>query len=105
MVRNVFFSVALSALLIYGVVRMVDTFQQAIPERVTLVDIHADRISYRTSNYATTTLFAVGLKAAREPPQKVGLHDCSRMDTLEAVVEILRAEGYANFVIELPDDC
>jgi len=105
MVRGVFFSVALSAMLIYAVYRMVDMYEQALPERVTRVDIYADSIGYRTGDYPTTSLFEIGLKAADDPPEQVSLHDCSRMDTLEEVVEILRAEHYSSFEIKLPQDC
>jgi hypothetical protein len=105
MIRGVLFSVALSALLIYAVYRMVDLYEAAMPERVTRVDIYAEHITYRTSEYPSTSLFAVGLKAAHDPPKYLGLHDCTRMDTLGTVVEILRAEGYTSFEIELPDGC
>lgn len=105
MVRGVLFSVALSALLVYAVYRMVDLYESALPERATRVDIYADHITYRTSDYPSITLFAVGLKAGRDPPKYLGLHACERMDTLEDVVDILRSEGYTSFEIELPDDC
>lgn len=105
MIRGILFSVALSALLIYAVYRMVDMYQQAVPERVTRVDVYSDHIAYRTSDYSSPSQFAIGLKAAREPPRKIGLHDCARMDSLEAVVVIVRDEGYRDFDIELPEDC
>lgn len=105
MMRGVLFSVALSALLIYAVYRMVDMYEAALPERATRVDIHPDHITYRGNEYPSTSLFAVGLKAIHDPPKYLGLHDCSHMDTLETVVEILRAEGYTSFEIELPADC
>jgi hypothetical protein len=105
MIRGVLFSVALSGLLIYGVYRMVDMYQDATPARVTRVDIYSDHIAYRTSNYPTPSRFAIGLQAANDPPRKLSLHDCARMDTFEAVVEILRKQGFTSFDIELPDDC
>ena len=105
MIRNVMFSVVLSGLMIYAVVRMVAVYQEGVPERITRIDIYADRISYRTSNYATPSLLSVGLQAAQDPPKKLALHDCSRMDDFEAVVGVLREQGYINIDIELPDDC
>ena len=105
MIRSVLYSVGLSALLIYGVYRLSAMYEQVLPDRVTRVDIYPDHIAYRTSQYATPSLFAIGLKAAREPPRQVELHDCGGMLTFEAVVEILREQGYSNFEIELPRDC
>lgn len=105
MTRGILFSVALSALLIYAVYRMVDMFERARPERVTRIDIYADRITYRTGSYQTPSRLAIGLKAAQDPPRQVGLHDCARMDDFAAVVDVLREQGYANFSVELPDNC
>ncbi len=105
MVRSVLFSVALSALLIFVVYRVVDIYQQAQPERVTRIDIHADRITYRTNRYPSPSLLEIGLKAANDPPRIVGLHACSRMDDLESVIDMLRELGYTRFEVELPDDC
>jgi hypothetical protein len=104
-IRGVLFSVALSALLIYAVYRMVSLFELAKPEGVTRIDIYDDRITYRTSTYETTSRLAVGLKAAQDPPRIIGLHDCARMDEFEAVVDVLRELRYTNFSVELPDDC
>ena len=105
MTRSVFFSLALSALLIYAVIRMVDLFERATPMPLTRVDVYADHIDYRTSRYPTPSRFAIGLKAVREPPAVLGLHDCASMDRFEAVLQILREEGYSSFAIELPEDC
>ena len=105
MVRSVLFSVALSALLVYGVLRMQAVYEQGLAERVTRVDIYADRITYRLSQYQTPSLLRIGLMAAKDPPRKVALHDCSRMDDFEVVIDIVRGEGYTEFDIELPDAC
>jgi hypothetical protein len=105
MVRGVLFSVALSALLIYGLFRMVDMYQRVTPELIVRVDIYGDRITYRTNAYATPSLFAIGLKAAREPPRRIELHDCSQREVFEAVIDIVRSEGYSSFEIALPPDC
>ncbi len=105
MVRGVLISVALLGVLMYAVVRIVDMFQQAMPEYVTRIDIHSDRFVYRTNSYATSSLLEIGLKVAKDPPEKIGLHDCERMDELEDVVDIMRRLGYTNFEIELPRAC
>lgn len=105
MIRSVLFSVALSALLIYAVYRMVALFELARPEGVTRIDVYADRITYRTSSYETISRFAIGLKAAQEPPRIIGLHDCASMDEFEAVIDVLREQGFTSFAVELPDDC
>ena len=104
MVRSVLFSVALSALLIYAILRLQSSYEQRLAfNLVTRIDIYADRITYRNNMYATPSLLANGLKAVRDPPQKVELHVCSRMDEFEDVLDVLRAQGYREFEIELPD--
>lgn len=105
MVRQVMFSVALSAIMIYAILRMQSVYEATLGERVTRVDIFADRITYRTSRYSTPTLLAIGIKAAQDPPEKLALHDCSRMDDFEAVLDALREQGYTDLEIELPDGC
>lgn len=105
MIRTVLFSVALSALLIFAVFRVVDIFRQVEPERVTRIDIHSDRITYRTNRYPTPSLLEIGLKAANDPPRVVGLHDCGRMADFGAIIDVLRDLGYTSFEVELPEDC
>lgn len=105
MVRAVLFSVALSAILIYAVLRVQSVYQQSLPERVTRIDIYADRIGYRNNIYSTPSLLAIGLKAANDPPKVLALHVCARQDDLEMVVEVLREQGYLSFEVELPDTC
>ena len=105
MFRQVMFSVALSAILIYAVLRMQSVYEATLTERVTRVDIFSDRITYRTSHYSSPTLLAIGVKAAQVPPEKLALHDCERMDDFEAVLEALREQGYTDFDIELPEAC
>jgi len=105
MIRGVMFSLALSLLLLFAVFRLQAVYLEGLPERVTRVDIYADRIAYRTGSYQTQTQFAIGLKAAQDPPRKIALHDCSRMAILEGVIDILREQDMSSFEIELPDDC
>jgi hypothetical protein len=105
MIRGVLFSVVLSGILIFVVVRMSALYEEALPERVTRVDIYSDRITYRTNSYASPSLLAIGLKAAHDAPEKLALHDCSRMEEFETVIGILREQGYSSLDIELPDDC
>jgi hypothetical protein len=105
MIRSVLFSVALSALLIYGVLRLHSSYEQRLGERVTSVDIYATYIAYRTNRFATPSLLEIGLKAAKDPPEKVVLHDCLRMAEFEEVVDLIRHLGYTEFEIELPPSC
>lgn len=105
MIRGVLMSVVLLGLLLYAVVRLAGMVEQAMPEAVTRVDIYPDRFTYRTHTYASISMLAVGLKAADEAPEKVGLHDCGRMDALEQVVDLLREQGYSRFEVELPEGC
>ena len=105
MIRSVLFSVALSALLIYGVLRLHSVYEQGLAGRVTRVDVYAGQITYRTNRYPTPSLLRIGLKAAQDPPRKVALHDCSRMSDFEAVIDVIREQGYTEFEIELPDAC
>lgn len=105
MIRSVLFSVALSAILIYAVLRMQAVYEATLAERVTRIDVFADRITYRMSHYSTPTLLGIGLKAANDPPEKLALHDCSRMGVFEAVIDEVREQGYTRFEIELPDAC
>lgn len=106
MVRSVLFSVALLALLIFAVLKLQSSWEQRLAvERVTSVDIYADRIAYRTNVYATPTLLSYGLKAVNDPPRRVVLHTCSRMDDLEAVIDVVREQGYTDFQVEMPDSC
>ena len=106
MIRSVLFSVALSALLIYAIFRLQSAYEQRLAfNRITTIDIYADRITYRTNVYSTTSLLANGLKAVHDPPKKVKLHVCSRMDDLEAVIDVVRAEGYMDFEVDLPEGC
>lgn len=105
MVRGVLFSLVLSGLLVYAIFRMDDLYQQATPERITRVDIYDKEIAYRTSTYASASLLRIGLQAAQDPPKMVGLHDCSRTETFEEVVDVLRELGYGSFEVEWPEDC
>lgn len=105
MLKAILFSVALSALLIYGMLRLQTIYEARQPERVVRIDIHPDRITYRTGSYATASLLAIGIKAAGEPPEIVALHSCERMADLEAVVDLLREQDYMSFAVELPTDC
>ena len=105
MIRSVLYSVALSGLLIYGVLRIEAVYDETLERRVTRVDIFADRITYRTSSYSSPSLFAIGLKAANDPPKLVALHACERMDDLEAVLHELRSLGYTAFGVQLPESC
>lgn len=105
MVRGVLVSVALSAVLVFVVYRIYSVYQEGLPARVTRIDIYADRITYRTSRYATPSLLEIGLKAANDPPELVALHECSRRDELAMVIAILRKLHYGNFDVELPEDC
>lgn len=105
MIRGVLFSLALSVLLIYAVLRLQSVYVEGIPERVTRVDVYADHITYRTGTYYSATQLAIGLKAAQDPPQVLALHDCGQNEALESVIEVLREQGLTNFEIELPEDC
>ena len=105
MVRSVLMSVAISGLLIYGVFRLYGVYQDRLPIGITRVDIYADRITYRTNYYSTARLFGYGLQAAKVPPDVVALRDCQSHAEFEAVLDVIRAQGYSDFAIELPDDC
>ena len=105
MIRSVLFSVALSAILIFTVLRLHAVYQDGLALRVTRIDVYSDRISYRTSHYPTPSLLRIGLKAANDPPRLIALHDCSRMDTFEAVIDLMREEGYTQFDVDLPENC
>jgi hypothetical protein len=105
MIRSVLLSVVLLAVLLYAITRLVAMLQGAMPERVTRIDVYADRITYRAHTYETTSQLAVGLKAAGDPPQKLAVHDCARMDELAVILDLLRRQGMSNVDVELPDDC
>ena len=105
MIRSVLFSVALSAVLIFTVLRIHSVYLEALAQRVTRVDVYSDRIPYRTSHYSTPSLLGIGLKAANDPPKLIALHDCSRMDDFEAVIDLMREQGYTEFDIEFPEGC
>jgi len=105
MVRAVLFSVALSALLIYSVLRVQSAYERAQPLRVTRIDIYSDRITYRNNKYPTPSLLAIGLKAANDPPKLLALHDCARLEDFEAIVDIVRDQGFLSFKVELPEGC
>ena len=105
MIRSVLFSVVLSAVLIYTVLRLHSVYEDGLAARVTSIDVYADRISYRTSQYPTVSRLRIGLLASNDPPKKVILHDCSRMSEFEAVIDMVREQGYTEFEIELPDSC
>lgn len=105
MIRGVLASVVLSGILIFAVYRVADLYDQGAEQRLTRIDIWTDRITYRTSQYATPSLLAIGLKAAGDPPRVLALHDCRRMDEFVVVVDIVREQGYSRFDIELPEDC
>ena len=74
-------------------------------ERVTRVDIYADRIEYRTGRYPSISALAIGLRVGRDEPRVVELHVCTRQADLEAVVDLLRARGQASFAVVLPQGC
>jgi hypothetical protein len=105
MIRSVLFSAVLSAALIYAVLRLHSVYEDGLAARVTSIDIFSDRITYRTSHYPTPSLLAIGLKAANDPPRKIVLHDCRRQREFEAVLDIVREQGYKEFEIDLPDAC
>jgi hypothetical protein len=105
MIRNVMISLALSAALIYIVLRLAAIFEAAAPAPVTRIDIYGDRITYRTNRYLSPSLLAIGLQTVNDPPRLLALHVCGRMEDFAAVVQILRDQGYSSFDVELPDDC
>ena len=105
MIRGVLISVVLSGVLIFAVYRIAGIYDEGTEQRLTRIDVFADRIVYRTSEYQTPSMLAIGLKAVPDRPRVLALHDCRRMDDFEAVVDIVRAQGYTSFDIELPDDC
>ena len=105
MIRSVLFSVFLSAILIYAVLQIHSVYEEGLAARVTRIDIYSDRITYRTSHYETPSMLGIGLQAVKDPPQKVALHDCSRMEDFEAVIDLVRDQGYTAFEIELTDTC
>jgi hypothetical protein len=72
---------------------------------VTRVDIYEDRLEYRARRYETTTALAIGMKAARDAPRIIELHDCARLSDLEAVLDLVRTLGQENLSIVLPEDC
>lgn len=105
MIRSVLFSVVLSAALIYTVLRLHSVYEEGLAARVVSIDVYADRINYRTSRYPTVSRLRIGLLASNDPPQKIVLHDCSRMSEFEAVIDLVREQGHTQFEIELPDAC
>jgi len=105
MIRGVLVSVVLSGVLIFAVTRIAELYDQGASDRLTRIDIFSDRIVYRTRHYPTPSRLAIGLKAERDPPRVLALHDCERMNTFAEVLEILREQGYSTFDIELPDAC
>jgi hypothetical protein len=105
MIRSVLISLVLSALLIFVVLRVAALFETAAPERVTRIDIYSDTITYRMSRYPTPSRLAIGLKAVNDPPRLLAVHDCERMEVLEAVLQVVREQGYTSFEVQLPDDC
>jgi hypothetical protein len=105
MIRMVLISVTLLALIAYLMVRMVTIYNDAQPPRVTRVDVYADRLTYRTGIYETTSMLSIGLKAAKDPPRLLEVHGCEAVDRLPSVLDVLRENGAADFEIVLPDDC
>jgi len=105
MIRSVLFSVVLSAVLIYTVLRMHSVYEDGLASRVTSIDVHADRISYRTTQYPSVSRLRIGLLATNDPPEKIVLHDCSRMAEFEAVIDLVREQGHTDFEVDLPDSC
>lgn len=103
MVRSVLFSVLLSAFLIYGVLRLHSVYEDGLAARVTSIDIYSEQIQYRTNQYPTVSRLRIGLLASNDPPEVLVLHDCSRMDEFEAVLEMVREEGYTEIDIDLSE--
>jgi len=103
--RTLLISVALLGLMAFMMVRWESFYTAAQPPLVTRIDIYSDRMTYRTGVYATTTALDIGLKAANDPPEVVELHDCARRSDLEAVLDLLRAQGTFRFDIVLPESC
>jgi hypothetical protein len=105
MIRSVLFSVLLSAVLIYAVLRLHSSYEDVLASQVTSIDVYSDRISYRTNQYPTVSRLRIGLLASNDPPRKVALHDCARLTEFEAVLDLVREQGYTEFEIDLPDSC
>jgi hypothetical protein len=105
MIRTVFISVALLAILIFAILRMQSVYEEGLPERVLSIDIYNNEIVFRTRSYETLSALAIGVRASTDKPEKVILHDCARIEDFESVVELLRAQGQTQFDVELPDDC
>jgi hypothetical protein len=107
MVRSVLFSVALLAILMYAILKLQSAYEEGRMSavRVTTIDIYADRITYRNNVYSTPSLLSNGLKAVHDPPQRVELHVCSRMNVFEAVLEVVREQGYSEFEVKFPGGC
>lgn len=77
------------------------------PPRDTRVrlDVYADRFVYRDKTYRSVTALAVGLKAARQPPEAIEVHDCEALEQLQPVLGAVRAQGPLQAEIVLPEQC
>ncbi|MGW8369255.1 MAG: hypothetical protein ACWGPN_11330 [Gammaproteobacteria bacterium] len=105
MIRTVLISVVLLGILLFAILRLQSVYEGGLPERANSIDIYAERITYRTRSYDTPSSLSIGLRASTDKPDKVVLHDCSRMNDLETVIDLLRAQNQTSFDIELPDGC
>lgn len=105
MIRMVLISVALLAMTAYLMFRVERIYTESQPPRVTRVDVYADRLTYRTGIYETPSTLAIGLKAANDPPRLVEVHGCDAVHRLASVLDVVRANGAADFEIVLPEGC
>ena len=85
--------------------RMQALYEGNLPEPAATVSIYQDRIEFRNGTYSSLSGLSIALQAAVDPPDKVVLHDCNRLDTFEEVVDLLRRRGDVSFEIELPEQC
>jgi hypothetical protein len=77
------------------------------PPRDTRVrlDVYADRFVYRDKTYRSASALAIGLKAARQPPEAIEVHDCAALEQLQQVLGVVRAEGRLQAEVILPEQC
>jgi hypothetical protein len=105
MTRALLISVVCLGMLVYFLLRLESSYYDAQPPIVTRIDVYADRITYRTGVYQSISALSIGLKAARDPPAVIALHDCDGFERLQAVIQAVRAEVPGDFEIALPEDC
>jgi len=103
-IRRVWAVVAVAVVCCFGLVGC-DYYFPPPEQRYRAIDVYEDRYEFRFNRYTSLRRLAIALQATPDELEEVNVWDCVDQDRLTELLELLRAQGRANVVISMPDDC